>query len=290
MKDFVIITDSACDLTDGLAKSLDLSVVPLKFVIEGTEYPDYLDHRAMSPEDFYANVRKGLMPSTAQVNVQDYLDASEKILESGKDLLIITFSSALSGTYNSARLAVEQLKETYPQRKIHLVDSLAASLGQGLLVTKAAKMRQEGYAIEDVVSYIEAHKLNLAHWFTVSDIGHLKRGGRISGAAAFVAGILSIQPVLHVSDEGKLVARTKAIGRKKALLSLVAKMKETYEPTLSKTVFISHGDDLADATKLKEMIEKEIDCDVELINFIGPVIGAHSGPNTIALFFFAKHR
>lgn len=290
MKDYVIITDSASDLTDSLAKELDLVILPLKFVIEGTEYPDYLDHRAMSPELFYEKVRKGLMPSTAQVNVQEYLDAAEAVIKSGKDVLIITFSSALSGTYNSARIAVEQLKETYPQRKIYLVDSLAASLGEGLLVSKAGQMKKDGYAIEDVYEYLEKVKLNLAHWFTVSDIQHLKRGGRISGAAALVAGMLNINPVLHVSDEGKLISRMKMIGRKKALQALLNKMKESYDPTISKTVFISHGDDLADATKLKEMIEKEIDCDIELINFIGPVIGAHSGPDTIALFFFAKNR
>ena len=152
-------------------------------------------------------------------------------------------------------------------------------------------MKKDGYAIEDVYEYLEKVKLNLAHWFTVSDIQHLKRGGRISGgAAALVAGMLNINPVLHVSDEGKLISRMKMIGRKKALQALLNKMKESYDPTISKTVFISHGDDLADATKLKEMIEKEIDCDIELINFIGPVIGAHSGPDTIALFFFAKNR
>lgn len=290
MKDYAIITDSASDLTDALAKKLDLTVLPLKFIIEGVEYPDYLDHRAMSPEDFYAKVRKGLMPSTAQVNIQEYLDACEPVLKQGKDVLVIVFSSALSGTYNSARVALEQLREAYPQRKLHLVDTLAASLGEGLLVVKAAEMRKLGYSIEDVSKYLEAHKLNLAHWFTVSDIQHLKRGGRISGAAAIVAGVLNINPVLHVSNEGKLVSRMKVIGRKKALIALVNKMKESYDPTMSKTVFISHGDCLEDANKLKEMIEKEIDCNVELVNFVGPVIGAHSGPNTIALFFFANTR
>lgn len=290
MKEFVIITDSASDLTEEVAKSLDLVVCPLKFVIEGVEYPDYLDHRAMSPEDFYSKVRNGLMPSTAQVNTEEYLALAKPILDSDKDVLIITFSSALSGTYNSARIAVEQLKETYPKRKVMLVDTKAASLGEGLLVHEAAMLRKNGSSIEEVVDFLETHKLHLAHWFTVSDIQHLKRGGRVSGAAALVAGMLNINPVLHVSDEGKLISRMKPIGRKKALKALFEKMKETYDPTISKTVFISHGDALKDAQHLQEMIEKEMDCEVKLINFIGPVIGAHSGPNTIALFFFAKNR
>lgn len=290
MRDFIIVTDSACDLTDAYAKSFDLEVLPLKVIIDGVEYPDYLDHRSMSPEDFYTRVRKGMMPSTAQVNVQEYLDVCEKLIKTQKDVLILTFSSALSGTYNSARIAVEQLNEMYPTFKVILVDTLAASLGEGLIVAKAAKMRKQGYSIEQVRDEIEKTKLNVAHWFTVSDINHLKRGGRISSTAAAVANLLNINPILHVSDEGKLIARTKVIGRKKALHTLFNKMKETYNPTLSKTVFISHGDDLAAANALKDMILAELDCEVEMINFIGPVIGAHSGPNTIALFFFAINR
>lgn len=290
MRDFIIVTDSASDLTDDLAKSLDLEVLPLKFVIDGVEYPDYLDHRSMAPKDFYDRVRKGMMPSTAQVNVQEYYDACEKLIKAQKDVLILTFSSALSGTYNSARIAVEQLKEAYPTFKILLVDTLAASLGEGVLVAHAGKMRKDGYSIEQVHAEIEKIKLNLAHWFTVSDINHLKRGGRISSTAAVVANLLNINPILHVSDEGKLVARTKVIGRKKALHALFNKMKETYNPLISKTVFISHGDDLEAANMLKDMILAELDCNIELINFIGPVIGAHAGPNTIALFFFANGR
>ncbi|MDG0888895.1 DegV family protein [Paracholeplasma manati] len=290
MRDFIIVTDSACDLSNDIAKSLDLEVLPLKVVIEGVEYPDYLDHRSMSPEDFYDRVRKGMMPSTAQVNVQEYLDVCEKLIKAQKDILILTFSSALSGTYNSARLAVEQLQETYPTFKIMLVDTLAASLGEGLIVYKAGQMRKQGYSIEQVRDEVEKTKLKVAHWFTVSDINHLKRGGRISSTAAVVANLLNINPILHVSDEGKLIARTKVIGRKKALHALFNKMKETYNPLLHKTVFISHGDDLDAANMLKNMILDELDCDVELINFIGPVIGAHSGPNTIALFFYATSR
>ncbi len=290
MRDFIIVTDSACDLSDDLAKSLDLEVLPLKFVIDGVEYPDYLDHRSMAPKDFYDRVRKGMMPSTAQVNVQEYVDVCEKLIKAQKDILILTFSSALSGTYNSARLAVEQLRESYPTFKIHLVDTLAASLGQGLIVSKAGKMRKQGYSIEQVRDEVEKTKLNLAHWFTVSDINHLKRGGRISSTAAVVANLLNINPILHVSDEGKLIARTKVIGRKKALHALFNKMKETYNPLLHKTVFISHGDDIDAANMLKDMILSELDCEVELINYIGPVIGAHSGPNTIALFFYATSR
>ena len=184
------LPDSASDLTDALAKKLDLTVLPLKFIIEGVEYPDYLDHRAMSPEDFYAKVRKGFDAFNSSSNIQEYLDACEPVLKQGKDVLVIVFSSALSGTYNSARVALEQLKEKriLKENFIWLIP-LAASLGEGTACCKSSRNEKTwGYSIEDVSEYLEAHKLNLAHWFTVSDIQHLKKR-RISGAAAIVAGV-----------------------------------------------------------------------------------------------------
>lgn len=290
MNDFVIVTDSATDLTQAIADKMNLQVLPLKFIFGEESYPDYLDRRSMDPKAFYDRIRNGALPTTSQVNVSEYEAAITPLLESGKDVLIIAISSALSGTYNSARIAKEELSKKFPNRTIALVDSKAASLGAGLIVYLSALEKEKGKTINEVYQFAEGLKPHLAHWFTVNDISHLKRGGRISGVAAFVAKAININPVLHVDDEGRLISRMKVVGRKKAIHALFLKMKETYDPSISKTVFISHGDDLEQATHLKDMIEKELDAKVELINFVGPVIGAHSGPGTIALFFTATNK
>lgn len=290
MNKFVIVTDSSTDLPNDVAVSLNLEVLPLKFIFGEDVFPNYLDNRSMDPKAFYDRIRQGELPTTSQINVSDYEEALSPILLSGKDVLILAFSSALSGTYNSARIAKEELEKKFPKRKIALVDTKAASLGEGLMVYLAAQEAKKGKSLEEVFKYVETIKLNVAHWFTVNDISHLKRGGRISGVAAFVAKAININPVLHVDNEGRLISRMKVVGRKKAVMSLFHKMKETYDPSLSKTVFISHGDDLEQALHLKDMIEKELDATVEIVNFVGPVIGAHSGPGTIALFFLATNR
>lgn len=290
MNNFVIFTDSSTDLPSDVAKSLNLEVLPLKFIFGEEVFPNYLDNRSMDPKAFYERIRQGELPTTSQINVSDYEEALTPFLEQGKDILILSFSSALSGTYNSARIAKEELEQKFPKRKIALVDTKAASLGEGLIVYLAALEQKKGKSIEEVFKFVESIKLNVAHWFTVNDISHLRRGGRISGAAAIVAKALNINPVLNVDNEGRLISRMKVVGRKKAVLALFQKMKETYDPNLSKTVFISHGDDLEQALHLKDMIEKELDAKVEIVNFVGPVIGAHSGPGTIALFFLATNR
>lgn len=291
MSKFIILTDSTTDLPEHIAQELKLHVMPLKFNLDGKEYMNYLDNRELDPTEFFEKLKNGAKPTTSQVNPEEYVEKLTPILKSGQDVLILAFSSALSGTFNSARIAAEELRETFKDRKIMLLDTKAASLGEGLIVYLTAKEAMDKkLTIEETYEFASKLAPTVAHWFTVDDISHLVRGGRVSKVAGFIATVANIKPILHVSDEGKLISRMKPIGRKKALKALFEKMKETYDPTISNVCFISHGDDLKDAIILKEMIEKELDVDIRLINHIGPVIGAHSGPNTIALFFFAKHR
>lgn len=286
---FKIITDSTTDLPNKLVKELDVEVVPLKFYINDQEYVNYPDHRMLSPEDFYKLVKDGAMPTTAQVNPDEYIEVLKPMLDKGEDVLIIAFSSALSGTFNSARIAAEILTEEYPNRKILVNDTKAASLGEGLIVYLANEQRKLGKTIDQVNEYINQIKGNVAHWFTVDDIKHLRRGGRISSVASIVAQTLRIKPILHVSDEGKLIPRFKALGRRKAILSIFNQMKKTALPN-QETIFIGHADCLDDANLLADLIYKEYNVKPKVIDFIGPVIGAHAGYATLALFFLAEAR
>ncbi|NMA05401.1 MAG: DegV family protein [Acholeplasmataceae bacterium] len=289
MYDYSIIINSSTDLTEELKEELDLVLAPLKFTIEGKEYINYLDYNSLDVKEFYKLLRDGKIATTSQLNVSEYIDIIEKEFKKGKDVLILAFSSALSGTYNSARIAVEAFEDH--KQKVYLVDTKAASLGEGLIAYLAGLKRKEGYTIEELYKYIEDIKLNVAHWFTVDDLMFLKRGGRVGGASAIIGSLLSIKPVLHVDIEGRLIPMAKVRGRKKALQSLVDKVSETHDSNLPKDVFISHGDDLEAALTIKEKIEAlNLGLEVKLINYIGPVIGAHSGPGTIAVFFFATQR
>lgn len=289
MYDYSIIINSSTDLTEELKEELDLVLAPLKFTIEGKEYINYLDYNSLDVKEFYKLLRDGKIATTSQLNVSEYIDIIEKEFKKGKDVLILAFSSALSGTYNSARIAVEAFEDH--KQKVYLVDTKAASLGEGLIAYLAGLKRKEGYTIEELYKYIEDIKLNVAHWFTVDDLMFLKRGGRVGGASAIIGSLLSIKPVLHVDIEGRLIPMAKVRGRKKALQSLVDKVSETHDSNLPKDVFISHGDDLEAALTVKEKIEAlNLGLEVKLINYIGPVIGAHSGPGTIAVFFFATQR
>ena len=228
--------------------------------------------------------------STNAVNVAQYVEALEPLLQAGKDVLVLAFSSGLSTTYNSSRLAVEELSAKYPERKLYTVDTLCASLGQGLLVWYAARERDRGHSIEEVRDWIEEHRLNICHQFTVDDLHFLKRGGRISAATAVVGTMLQIKPVLHVDDEGHLINIGKARGRQAALKALVDKMEQTALDSGSLTVFISHGDCLEDAQTVAEMVKKRFGVEDVYINYVGPVIGAHSGPGTVALFYAGTER
>ena len=290
MSDFIILTDSSADLSAEMAQELDIQVIPLSFIMKGRTYRDFPDNREMDPHLFYEALRQGEEATTAAVNVGQYTEALEPLLQAGKDVLILAFSSGLSATYNSSRLAVEELREKYPERKLYTVDTLCASLGQGLLVWYAAKARERGGTIEEVRDWVEDRKLNLCHQFTVDDLHFLKRGGRISAATALVGSVLQVKPVLHVDNEGHLVNIGKVRGRQAALKALVDRMEATAIDSGSLTVFISHGDCLEDAQTVAGMVKKRFGVQNISINYVGPVIGAHSGPGTVALFYIGTNR
>lgn len=290
MSDFVILTDSSADLGADMVQQLDVQVLPLSFTIQDTTYRNYPDNREMEPAAFYAMLRQGELATTSALNVAQYTEALEPLLQAGKDVLVLAFSSGLSTTYNSSRLAVEELHEKYPDRKLYTVDTLCASLGQGLLVYLAAKEREKGKSIDEVRDWVEEHKLNLCHQFTVDDLHFLKRGGRISATTAVLGSMLQIKPVLHVDDEGHLINIAKARGRAASLKALVDKMEITAIDPKEQMVFISHGDCLADAEMVAQMVKDRMGVQQVYINYVGPVIGAHSGPGTLALFYVGTER
>lgn len=288
MSSFKIITDSASDLPLAVLESLDVDWVELNVYIDGKNY-DY-DGSEESVKKFYDEVRSGMNASTSAANSSEFTELMEKYLKQGKDVLYIGFSSGLSSTYNSGVIAADELRDKYPDRKIYTVSSLCASLGEGLLVYLAARKQKDGCTIEETRDYAESIKLNLCHWFTVDDLFHLKRGGRVSATTAVVGSMLNIKPILHVDDEGHLINVGKARGRKASIKELVVRMKELAIDPENQTVFISHGDCYDDAAALAEMVKKEFNVKNVLIGYIGLVIGAHSGPGTVALFFLGKHR
>ena len=290
MSDFVILTDSSADLSADMVQKLNVEVLPLGFVLDNQSYRNYPDNRDMDPHVFYERLRAGNVATTNAVNVAQYVEALEPLLQSGKDVLVLAFSSGLSTTYNSSRLAVEELSGRYPERKLYTVDTLCASLGQGLLVWYAARERDRGRSIEEVRDWIEEHRLNICHQFTVDNLHFLKRGGRISAATAVVGTMLQIKPVLHVDNEGHLINIGKARGRQASLKALVDKMEQTALDSGSLTVFISHGDCLEDARTVADMVKNRFGVEEVYINYVGPVIGAHSGPGTVALFYAGTER
>ena len=290
MSDFVILTDSSADLSADMVRKLNVEVLPLGFVLDNQTYRNYPDNREMDPHVFYERLRAGDVATTNAVNVAQYVEALEPLLQAGKDVLVLAFSSGLSTTYNSSRLAVEELSARYPERKLYTVDTLCASLGQGLLVWYAARERERGRSIEEVRDWIEEHRLNICHQFTVDDLHFLKRGGRISAATAVVGTMLQIKPVLHVDDAGHLINIGKARGRQASLKALVDKMEQTALDSGSLTVFISHGDCLEDARTVADMVKNRFGVEEVYINYVGPVIGAHSGPGTVALFYAGTER
>ena len=290
MSDYVLLTDSSADLTAELVAELGVEVLPLSFHMGDKTYRNWPDNREIDPKDFYRRLRAGETATTSAVNVSDYTEAVEPLVQAGRDVLIIAFSSGLSATCHSAQIAAQELSERYPDRKIWVVDSLCASLGQGLLVWYAARMKNEGKDIDQVRDWAEENKLRLCHWFTVDDLHFLKRGGRISPATAMLGTMLSIKPVMHVDDEGHLIKVGTARGRSAALKALVEHMAQTAEDPAGQTVFISHGDCLADAEKVAAEVKARFGVQDVVINYVGPVIGAHSGPGTLALYFLGSKR
>lgn len=290
MRDYVIMTDSCCDLTEQMAEELGLVVLPLSLQMGGRTYRNWLDGRDIGFRDFYARIRGGETATTSAINVGDFEEKMREILQSGRDILCISFSSALSTTYQSAVIAAEELRGEFPGAEIQVVDSLCASLGQGLLVYLCAQEKKSGRTLEEVRAFAEETKGKVCHWFTVDDLNHLKRGGRISAATALFGTMLAIKPVMHVDDGGRLTPVGKARGRRASLLALVDQMAESAVDPASQTVFISHGDCGEEARFLADEITRRLGVRDININFVGPVIGNHSGPGTMALFFIGTHR
>ena len=290
MSEFVILTDSCADLTADMVEQLGVQVLPLSFNMDGKTVFNYPDNREMDPHEFYDHLRAGKMATTSAVNVAQFTEAMEPVLQQGKDVLVLAFSSGLSTTYNSAAIAADDLKEKYPERKIYVVDTLCASLGQGLLVYLAAKEQEKGGSIEQVRDWAENNKMSVAHQFTVNDLFHLKRGGRVSAATAVVGSMLAIKPVLHVDDEGHLINIGKVRGRAASLKALVDAMEKSVIDPANQTVFISHGDCWDDANAVADMVKERFGVKEVLMNYVGPVIGAHAGPGVVALFYIGKER
>ena len=284
---YAIVTDSCCDFTREQYEKLNLIWVPLTLRYKGEEMDGFTEPGEL--HDFYEGIRSGEMPTTAAVNPDTWAGAMETALQKGQDVLCMTFTSALSTTHQSAVIAADELREKYPERKIIVVDTLCAALGQGLLVYKACQKRDEGYSLEQLHAWVEENKLHICHWVTVDDLNHLKRGGRISAATAFVGGMLGIKPIIHVDNEGRLVNIGKCRGRKAAMELLSDKLAKT--GTDVETIFIAHGDCPEDAAALEKLCrEKCPKVQNVMTGYVGGVIGAHTGPGVLVVFFLGEGR
>lgn len=291
MAEYIISTDTSCDFPLEYVKQHQLPLVTLFYSIDGVTGENGCPSSDVL-KNFYDKMRAGSMTKTQQASIEDTEKVFREILKEGKDILHIAFSSGLSGTANAARLAAENMMEEFPGRKIIVIDSLCASLGQGLLVDYALKLQQQGKTMEETAKWLEGHIQNICHLFTVEDLKYLQRGGRISKTTALVGTMIGIKPVLHVDPEGKLVSISKVRGRKQSIQALVNKMEENIGKYRGEKqpIFISHGDCIEDANYLAELVKERFGYDEFLINDVGPTIGAHSGPGTLALFFMGETR
>ena len=282
-----IITDSCCDLPKELIASLDIDVVQMSLLFRNEEL---IAPTEAQVKTMYNALRQGESASTAAVNPQGWREVIEPALKSGQDALVMAFSSGLSTTYQSAVIAAEELMEEYPGRTVKVLDTMSASLGQGMYVYYAGMKRNEGLSLEELFAWCEENKQNMAHWFTVDDLMFLKRGGRISAATAVLGTMLNIKPLLHVDENGKLVSVAKCRGRKNALDSLVKKLEQDGLPGKNDTVFISHGDCIEDAQYVAQQVRERCGVKTVIIDYVGAVIGSHSGPGTVAFFYLGTHR
>ena len=289
MRDYIIATDSCCDFDENLIRELDLTVIPLSVHLGQDHFRNYPGEMPES-HVFYTRLSKGEPAQTSAPNVEAFKDAFRPFLEAGKDVLYLGFSSALSATYQNAAMAVEELREAFPDAVIRAVDTLCASMGQGLLVDLAVQEKRKGKSLEEVASFVQETIPHLCHWFTVGDLSQLRRGGRLSAGKAIVGNLLNIKPVLHVDHEGRLVPMESAKGRKKSVEALVRHMEETAIAPETQRIYISHGDCLGDAEVLAAAIQSKLGVASVTIGDVGPVIGAHSGLGTLALFYLGKER
>ena len=287
MPNYQIITDSGADLSQQLLQQLDVKSVSLSLLFRGQTQEDKVTDDIV---EFYNALGQGEEAKTSAVNPEGWVHVIEHSLKEGKDALVLTFSSGLSTTYQSAVIAANDLLEQYPDRKIRVVDTRCASLGQGLFVYHVCKKRDEGLELEELAAWAEDHKLNLCHWFTVNDLMYLKRGGRVSAATALVGTMLQIKPVLHVDDEGHLINVAKARGRKASIEALAKKLGQLGGNFDNSTCFISHGDCLEEAQYLAELLKTQYGVQEAVIGYVGAVIGSHAGPGVLALFFLGDHR
>ncbi len=289
MRDYVIVTDSSCDLPEDLVRHWDLTVVPLSVEIGPDRFRN-TPEEAPDGHVFYSRLVKGEPVKTSAPNVEEFKDYLRPHLQAGKDILNLAFSSALSATYQNACIAAEELMEEFPDATVLTVDTLAASLGQGMLVDLALEQQRLGKSLFEVRDWVEASKLHLCHWFTVGDLSQLRRGGRLSAGKAILGNLLHIKPVLHVDDGGRLVPMDSVKGRKKSIEAMFRMMEETVTDPASQRIYISHGDCPEDAQLLADMAKERLGVQSVTIGYVGPVIGAHSGYRTLALFFLGDHR
>lgn len=289
LKDFIITSDTTCDLSDEYVAKNNIRIIPLCYVLDDVIYG--ID-KIMDIKEFYDTMRGGKMPTTMAGSPEDIRNIFTGILDEGYDILHISFSSALSSSYNNATVVAGELKENYPDADIRVVDSLCASLGEGLLVHKAVRLKAAGASLDDVFKWLEENKLNLCHQFTVDDLHHLHRGGRVSKTAAVVGTLINVKPVLHVDDGGRLIPLNNVRGRKKSLISLVDNMEKAIKDYdgANEDVFIGHGDAPEDARFVADMVKSRFGIENITIGYISPTVGAHSGPGTIALFFMGSKR
>ncbi len=291
MGEYVILTDSGCDLPYNMILEANIEIIPMSFVMDGKTYWHYPDNREMSIDEFYQKIAEGKVPSTNAINPSQASDAIEAYLKDEKDVLLLSFSSGLSTTYHTYQMVAEDLSAQYPDRKVFAVDTVCASLGQGMLVWQAAKLRNQGKSIEEVRDWVNERKLHLCHWFTVNDLFYLKRGGRVSAATAVMGTMLQVKPILHMDEEGHLLNVGKARGRKAALMAIVDKMDELgIKIQQQDPMFVCHSYCPEDAQFLADEIKKRYGTKEVIVSCIGPVIGSHTGIGCAAVFFYGEHR
>lgn len=285
MSEFIISADSTVDLPKEFLDEKKVPIVFLSYIIDGATYKD---GEGLTSKEFYDKIRAGAMPTTSQVNPEQARDLFEPIVKEGKDILHIAFTSGLSGTYNSCRVAAEELREEYPDRKIVVIDSLCAASGGGMLLYKALALKEQGKSLEEIATWVEENKLHVCHDVTVDDLYHLHRGGRVSKASAVLGTMIKIKPIIHVNDEGKLIVIGKERGRKKALMTLIDRMEKQSQGFENDIAMITHGDAPEDAEYVKGLIEERFGIKNIMINPLGTVIGSHTGPGVIAIFYMGN--
>ncbi|NLZ81646.1 MAG: DegV family protein [Clostridiales bacterium] len=287
MNNFIITTETTCDLPDSYLTENNIDIFSLDYKLEDIIYSK---DNSLKPKDFYAKMRAGSIPTTNAIIPEIAKETFKRYTDQGLAVLHIGFSSGLSGSYANAALAANEVIQENPDAKIIFIDSLCASLGEGLLVYKAVELRSSGKTIDETAKWVEENKLHICHQFTVDDLNHLHRGGRVSKATAIIGTLVSVKPVLHVDDEGHLTPLSNVRGRKKSLITLVDNMEKSIGNYKNDIVFISHGDSLEDAQYVAELIKERFGITKSLINYVSPTIGAHSGPGTIALFYMGEKR